>query len=396
MPKRQGRGFPGALLALLCALTGCRVAEARIWNLRQVHNLDGTPRRQGRTQSDLDYLLQRSLSSIEFSQTSFSQTSFSETKPSTIHDPLGTCFKNVIALAKCNPDKDSVAALQAEGLGWLAVDCTYALSREEAARALGPLALRLEVLKAAEPDGEPSGPEEIKSAFDTLVIVASPIVRGESGSVLDLREACEGIGAVRPDRAATLLLLKATNVLLEEGGSKTALDPLRGLQRSLARRAVAFALYEVMDDADGRVAAGGLASRLLLVDEDREALLQAAIADPRQGLTHFEELALEAIEWIAANGLPRPPPSSPASEDWDEEDEAAQLERWCATLVQLLSVVRGRLHPATARALSRLTGRPATLRPELWSSWWLWERDGPSATTTHDDAPEASTNRVDD
>ena len=373
MRQRSPKASTGVLLALLALPgSGCRVAAARVWNLREVHEPSGKPRRRARTRSDAAYVLQRTLRTLSIGD---EQDNEAEERP--IRDPFGTCFENVRALADCNLDKDMTAGLMAEAFAWLAVDCTYVLSRERAARTLGPLAVRLEVEKALPPPEEPAGPEELRRAYETLVLAAAPVVRGEGGSVLDVRAACEGIGELRPDRQGSLRLLRAANVLLEEGSGSSALDPLRGLQRSLARRAVAFALHTGMEDGDGRVVAGFLSARLRLAGEDREGLLEWTLASPHEGLRHFEDLALEAVNWIARNGLP---PQRLRGDGQGLPSEALRRDRWIQAFIEMLAEVEGPLLAACSRALGKLTGRPATLRPEEWLAWWRWERpDAPAA-----------------
>ena len=369
VPRRPSfTGLSRILFAALVALaSGCHVPGARIWNLREVHKPNGRPRREARTQSDVAYSLQQLVSSLQLGA-----NPALESKPKTIRDPLGKCFENVVALSKSSLKEDMTVGLQAEGFAWLAVDCTYALSRERAARALGPLAARLGV-KAALPAPEaPSSPEDIASAYETLVVACSPIVRGEGGSSLDVRAACEAIGELQPDRAGTLRLLRAANVLLEHGGKRTSLDALRGLQRSLAKRAVSLALGEVLDDPDGRVLAAGITVRLGLEGEDGEALLRWVLGDPHEGVENLEELALAAVGWVGAHGLPA---QATPEDGAPPEDEGARRERWTEVFLQLLGTVEGRLVPACSRALAMLTGRPASLRPEEWFHWWRFERE---------------------
>jgi len=364
----------GLVCLLLLSGSSCRVAAARVWNLREVHEPSGRPRREARTQSDAAYILQRALRSLSLDDEEDDQ---GELRP--IRDPLGTCFSNVIALAECDLEKDRNAGLMAEAFAWLAVDCTYALSRERAARALGPLAVRLEVDKAQAPPENPAGPAELTRAYETLVLAAAPVVRGEGGSALDVRKACEEIGELLPDRQGTLRLLRAANVLLEEGSGGSALDPLRGLQRSLARRAVAFALHTGMEDPDGRVVGGFLSARLMLPGEDREGLLEWTLASPHEGMVHFEDLALVAVNWIARNGLP---PQRLRGDGQGLTNETVRRERWVEAFIQMLGEVQGPLLPACSRALAKLTGRPASLRPEEWLAWWNWERPGAAAAPT--------------
>ncbi len=371
------------LVGVLVLGSGCKVAEARMWNLREVHEPNGRPRRKAKTQSDAAYLMERTLRTLELGA---NESAKAEEKP--LADPLGTCFSNLVALSECDATKDMSAALMAEGFAWLAIDCTYALSRDRAARAMGPLAARLKVDKALPPPAEPAATDDITTAYQTLVVAAGPIVRGERGSSLDVRDAALAIGALQPDRAGTLRLLKATNVLLEEGGKKSALDPLRGLQRSLAKRALALALHEGMDDEDGRVVAAILNSRLMLEGENKEKLLEWTLATPHEGLRNSPELALEAIEWIAANGLPAQVPQEDGSLALDE---GARNERWTGAFIQMLGEVQGQLVPACSRALARLTGHPATIRPEEWLAWWRWERDSINSNTTESNSTESDT-----
>ena len=340
-----------------------------MWNLREVHQPNGRPDWLASTRNDVAYLLERA-----FEEINLGENKVFDPKEKKLEDPLGVCLENLVALEKTDLKELEVQALQAEGFSWLAVDCTYDLSREVAARALGPLAVALGVAGPLKIEGEEgaSTPEEIRAAYDQLVLVVRPIVRGEGGSVLDVRTAVEDIGKLQPDRSGTLRLLRATNVLLERAGGRSSLDYVRALQRSLAQRSVGFALDAVLEDSNGRVVGAGLKTRLLIATpEQAQELLVWAVENQHEAVARRDEIPLAALEWIADHGLPGG--TGTPGELGEVEEE------WCARLVELISGVRGPVATASARALSEVTGRPATIRPEVWLTWWRWERPTPEA-----------------
>lgn len=365
MPSRRPPRAALALTLVSGLAGGCHYAPARVWNLREVHQPSGRPDRVARTRSDVAYLLQ-----VAFEQLDIGQNLALEGEERRLDDPLGVCLENLLALERTDAGDPVDQPFQAEGFAWLAVDCTYGLSREAAVRGLRPLAAELGVTEPVTVDPEAAAtPAEIDAAFEDLVTAARPIVRGEGGSALDVRSSVEAIGALLPDRAGTLRLLRATNVLMERARGRAALEPVAALQRSLARRAVGLALEEVLADPEGLVRAAGLRTRLeLAAPEQADELLVWALEDPHEDVARAEEVQRTAVAWIAERGLPRSAGGPRALGDYEL--------RWCERLTRLLAERRGPEAVGAAGALARITGRPATIRPEAWLAWWRWERPG--------------------
>ena len=356
---RWGGVLAGVLSGFL--VSSCRVADAKVWNLQQVHEPDGTPRRVGRVQSDFGFLLQKF-----FELTNFSSQEMAKAKEKEIEDPLGECLENLLELEGCDQRKPKVQAAMVETYAWLAVDCTYVLSRERCTIELGDLARALEVEKAeALPsDAVPATPEQIGEVYDDLVSAAQPFLLSRGGSVRDLEEACDATSALVLDRAGALRLLRACNVLLARGGGQE-LEPLSALRLDLARRNVAQALAAVLEDEEGRVRAAGLAACVRLPEAERAELLRWALVDEMSGVRQRELVARTALDLLARDGLPPPP------ESLDAEARAGFERVWIDLLIQVLqNDFGGMLSTSACKALAKISGRPLTVRPESWIEWW--------------------------
>jgi len=378
LTRSNGASRAWSALAPLCLAaslaSACHLAPAKVWNLQELHTEDGSPKHRGRVKGDLSYLLTQ-----VFKQTNFGGPEFQaeQAKDERIKDPLGSCLENVIALEQCESD-ERVAGLQAASFAWLAVDCTYLLSRERCVLALGALAPKLELEKAgAPPAGEPLAPEAVKALFDELVIAVRAVGESPSLGTPALLAACEHIRAAPLERAGTLRLLRAANAMLEdeEGGDERA--ALRALRLELARRATSQALVAARADRQGRVRAAALEAGVHAFPAQRAELLRWALEDPMEGALEPEVVSLRALQFLERYGLP-PAPEGVAPADFTRE--------WEQRLVTLLRLqLSGPHNTAACRALAKVTGEPVTLRPEVWLARWRLQNPAPSATP---DAPQ--------
>jgi hypothetical protein len=357
-PRSIARPGAWALLPTLLAASGCRVAPAKVWNLEQVHAPDGSPKRRANLRRDWEYLLGELFERTNFGGPERQAEAEREEK---IEDPFGTCFENVLALEDCERD-EKVAGLQAAAFAWLAVDCTYVLSRERCVLALGDLAQALDLAGAATPPGgEPATAEAVKALFDELVatvreVVAAPDLAGSS-----LEDLAGRVRALPLDRQGALRLLRATNALLAKREGGAVLAPLRALRLDLARRSTGLALRAAYDDRHGRVRAAALEAGLRAFPLERAALLRWAVSDPMEAVEARSEVSLRALQMVARYGLP---------ESADEPPE--ELERsWRELLLQVLrSQVDGPHTIAACQALAKVTGQPPTILPEVWLARW--------------------------
>ena len=172
-PSSRGRRAPGAglaALALAALLGGCRSADAALYNLRQVHDPDGTISRTGAPMAAFQYELRRALGGLRLNLgQAFGDVSADPEKAGAelIDDPLEESLDALLDLADCDSEDPRVGGLQVEAYAWLSEPRQpYVLSRERAVLELGAAGARLGVdgsgaLGAedeATPAAEPSTP----------------------------------------------------------------------------------------------------------------------------------------------------------------------------------------------------------------------------------------------
>jgi hypothetical protein len=354
-PRSIARTGAWVLLPALMAASGCHSAPVAVWNLEQVHEPDGSPKRRGNLKGELEYLLGNVLSSSNFGGPEYRAQAEREER---IEDPFGTCFENVVRLVHCRRD-EKVAGLQASAFAWLGVDCTYVLSRERCVLALGELSQALDVASAAAPpSGETASPEAVKALFDELVAAVGQVKAQGFGS---LGEVAERVRSTPLDRQGALRMLRATNALLEKGEGGNELAPLRALRLELARRCTVLALNAAYDDPNGLVRAAALESGMRAFPGEREKRLRWAVVDPMEGVEARTEVSLRALQLVAQFGLPENADAPP--------DELAKT--WREILLQVLRLqVDGPHTVAACHALAKITGQPPTLLPEVWLARW--------------------------
>ena len=78
------------LAACALLLTGCRTVDAKVANLRSLHEPDGTVRKVAVIQSDFQFLLRKFMSSLNFRG-----QGFGEPEPEAVEDPLGTSLGRI-------------------------------------------------------------------------------------------------------------------------------------------------------------------------------------------------------------------------------------------------------------------------------------------------------------
>jgi len=347
-------------------VSGCNLAPVKVWNLEQLHAPDGSPRRKADIKGDLEYMVFEVARETNFGGPEFQAETGKEER---IQDPFATCFENVLQLGRCSRD-EKVAALQATAFAWLAVDCTYVLSRERCVLELGELAQALDLAAAPPaPGGEPLSPEAVKTAFDELVgtvrqVAAAPGLAGDA-----LVQEADRVRALNLDRKGALRLLRATQALLEGDERADVLAPLRALRLDLARRCTILALRAALEDPNGRVRAAALESCVRAFPDERAERLRWAVVDPMEGVEGRTEVSLRALQLLARYGLP---PSG--------DVPPAEFERgWRELLLQILRLqVDGPHTIAACRALAKITGQPQTLLPEVWLARWR-ETEPPAA-----------------
>jgi len=377
----------GLLLAAFL-VPACRVPDAKVWNLRQLHEFDGTPARRGNVKSDFRYVVDRLLTSSGLTSAEALQGG-----ESSIEDPWGRCLANLNGLAHCGTDERTLF-LQAEMFGWLAVDDPYPLSRERAAAGLGAVGEALGIGSPApfDPDQEPARPADVGAALTELLRAVQPALDGGDDPALQpaLAAACAAAGALPYDRDGARRMLSATTSLLDrapagaggadrrgDGGGGEGWAALAALRRQLAAATVRYALASTLSDPDERVRAAGVEAVSRVQGHDDARLLLAALADK-------SPLVLErAVRLLRRHGFPAPAGAAP-------EDLARLRETFLAQLVRCARHRDGPVSVAACRALGDLSGSGVrSLRPEVWSRWW----DATSAAAPEGSADGASAAR---
>lgn len=353
------RAGVGALFAVLALGTSCHLAPAKVWNLEQVHTPDGRPSRRGQVRSDFGYVLSSLSAGTNYGG---AEHQAKAAKDERIEDPLGTCLENVVELGRCLRD-ERVAAIQAATFAWLAVDCTYLLSRERCALELGELASVLDLQAPPPlPEGEPLDAEAVSAALEELVAATREVVAAPDLAGRALENARERVLALPLGRQGAIRMLRATNALLERRERGAVFAPLRALRLDLARRVTAMALGEALEDPQGRVRAAALEASLRAFPGERPELLRRAMVDPMQEVAERSEVSLRALQFLARYGLPPAPEGMPIE---------VYERTWNGLLVEVLRLrVDGSHSVAACEALAKITGEPATLRPEVWMARW--------------------------
>jgi hypothetical protein len=355
----------GAAAALLVGLlSGCQSTAVNAWNLKEVHDPDGTPKRVGAVHGALQHRL------VEFLRVSaFGSPEFLDPEPEPIEDPLGVCYDNVTELVFAKQEDPVVYGRTAELLCWLGVDCTYVLSRERMGLALGELGPILDVTGPyVLPEGvEPAGVQDVGKAISGLLRHLTDVLRTDDAPSFedldapagDLADACEAVRALELDRDGTRRLLAVTTLVFNrESFGSTELAPLAALHRELAARAVGLTLAAMLTDPEPRVRASAITSWSRMVEGRSGEPLEAALRDGHA------DVVLAAVRSLTRYGPPDAPPA-------DSAPEETARSYWTGQLVFLLTRrLEGPLQVATCRALSALSGEPADLHPEIWMAWW--------------------------
>ena len=349
----------GALL--LVALAGCRTVDAKVSNLRSLHEPDGTIRKVAVIQSDFQFLLRKFMNTLNFRG-----QGFGEPEPEAVDDPLGTSLENLIELGESSSEDDRVLGLQAEIFSWLAVDCEYQLSRERAVLELAEVGRRLAITDPIKPPEEEQAtqPEQavewlraLRAAIDPYLAVNPPGPRSASA----VADAVGAIDFTQLDRDGARRLLGATNVWYDaKGYEQPELSALGELRRELARRSVELALAQALSDPEPRVRVAALKTCVALTKNRSPRLLRAALTDSEP------EVVACALRLLSQHGVP------PEPEPDFEGDLEAYREAWIGLVVRVLRTVGdGQVAVAGCRALERITDAGLkNLRPEVWIAWY--------------------------
>jgi len=366
IPSRIGTRRPlGArLLAPLLVLalaTSCTSLEARVHNLRELHEADGRPRYRAALMSEWEFALRRGFSSPSLDAIGLD---YRDKKPSEVEDPGGESLNNLVRLARFDPDGVREGALQTEMFAWLAVDDRYVLARERAVLALSAVARRLGLDAPFELDPERETPsaDEVAEWVAELVAAAGDVLEdpADPQAAAVLAGVCNELGARELTVQGGRRVLAAAAALLDAGGDE--LEPLAQLVEEVEWQCVGEALTLALDDPHPVVRAAALRAWVQGTDNRVPEVVAAALADEAR------EVSLLACRLIRVYGLPRP------RRELSPVDLAEYYESWYARLLELVWHPEGSVGVAACRALGRVTDSGLrSLRGEDWAAWWRRE-----------------------
>jgi len=364
------RSLRAVLVALLCLVgaSGCRLTEVSAYNLREVHDADGTPRRRGKVRGYLGYSIDQVLALTQLGQPTFLENPGDEE----IDDPLGVCFENLSNLLDEDLGDDHTRAVAIEMVTWLSGDCTYSLSRERCAEALRALGREIGCTGPAAPLAEgqvAASAEVVAAALETLVRTAGPQALGGPGAFRGdprtLTEAAAGVLALPLDRDGARRALAVTNILLTRAGfAEPGFAPVLEAHRTLERRCVELSLAALLADPAQRVRGAAVDAWIRLGRGTDPAPLEHGLADGAL------EPVLAAVRSLARHGAPIGAADS-------EAERTQALDPWMSRVIDLLRrFPQGPVHVAACRAMARLSGTADDLHPEHWVAWWEERRAG--------------------
>jgi hypothetical protein len=348
--------LPGVVLLL----GACTAPSPKVWNLRQVHYPDGRAKYVGDLRWPIEHLMVRA-----FDTTSLGTPEFIGSTQDAIKDPFKACLENLNGLAKCNRENPKTRATMVEMYTWLAGDCTYALSRERCARELGDLGVRAGAKSpiALAPELTPATALEVGELVPLLFNEASPLIAGQDTPQLrkQLADRCLEIDALTLDREGARRMLRVTNLLLSRWRveRRESVDPLLRLHLDLEKQCIALALGGLLADENPRVRAAAISSAVLVTKNSSPEILARAFQD------RDPEVVIAGMRALEEHGVPRPSRMGDANRYFQSE------RFWLEQVVQYLRLgTGGELSVAGCQAMSRLTGEPRDLHPEVWIVWW--------------------------
>ncbi|MBL8859491.1 MAG: hypothetical protein JNL28_13360 [Planctomycetes bacterium] len=334
----------------------CRVTEAKIYNLEQLHDENSHHRYRAALEGDWEYVLRHKLLSVF----KLAGANLNEKSPSKVEAPADECLANLIALEEADPRDPFIAGRQVEWFARLSVEDPWSLSRERAVTGLAQAGERLAagLPRALGGDQVPATPE-ILAEHLTRVVKAMRAVIERQGTRAELLRACDDVRELDLDLAGARRALRVACELVKAAGTRDPdLEPLAAWNADLQRVCITRALALAIDDKEPRVRAAALASSAriggraavdtVLFDRlmrESEPVVTIAIVDT------LARLGPEALE---------DKPGGKSRGDW---------LRALYTLVERSRDSEVRVHAMLA--LGRLSGSGlSSLREEDWQSWW--------------------------
>jgi hypothetical protein len=361
------------LLLALLACAACRLADARVHNLKALHEEDGSARRRAALVSEIEFFFQR-----VFGQLGINPGTLPGAREKPIDDPFAACLRNLLKLAEYDAREPRVAALQAEIFAWLAADDDFALSRERSVLELGPLGqvLAIDGPLALASDARPATAAELAGLLQGLLEAAAPVLRGETFGAERLGAACGAVESCLLDLDGARRMLAASTILLDRAGWEAPeLERVRELNREMQRRAIALALSDALADEEALVRAAALRAAVRAGRASAGDVLWAALGDPAP------QVLAEALRILRQRGPPARARELDATAAGQTATEVG-LE-WAARVVRVIQTQPdGEVSVAACRAMRRLSGAERDdLRPESWVAW-LRERSAVQDTSS--------------
>jgi hypothetical protein len=352
-------------LAPCLCLAGCKVADARVYNLRTLHEEDGRHVRVAVLYDDLEYVMRNGLLGLVPGLEAKRREK--EAKP--IKDPLATCLSNAIELSDIGSASSAPARI--ETFTMLAGKCPWKLSRELAITQLGRAGERLELASAPAPPAPAEGtaapgPAQVAEALAQLVRAVTPSQDLQARPSLE--QACSALAALPLDANGAQRALRASALLARRfGESDPAAAPLRALVTDMERRCVRFGLAAGLADTDPLVRAAAVAADVRANGHARLGLHLDRLDPGSADAERADVVMLRVLRLIRKLGPP------PAEAGLTEELAAAERERRLGTVYDIATRhPEGRVRVAAMLALERWTeGAVDSLREEDWQAWFV-------------------------
>lgn len=354
-------GFLATLAGVV--LDGCKVVQAKAWNLNELHDESTHHRYTAAIEGDTEYFFRHVVTG-----SLGAGANFEKKEPVAIEDPAQTCLENLVELGEHDGSSAEVAAIQVEWFARLAVLDPWMLSRERAVLGLARAARRLSagIPTPLPKEAVPAGAQAASEALAGLVRAARPVLdrgsRAAASERLDLEAACQVVTDLVLDLEGARRLLRATAELAGAVGDQNdAGKPLLRLAEDLQRRCIRQALAKALVDAEPRVRAAAVEASVASAGTNvlDEFLLQL-------GRENSPEVLLRVVDLVREQGLPTGVPEG--SKMTAEEARERRLEALMDLLVRPETSVR----VGAMRALGGVSQAGfSSLREEDWQAWWL-------------------------
>ncbi len=384
-------------LGLSGFLGGCALPEAKLANLRELHQPDGALSYRGNLHNDVTFMMSRWVANFPINFEGLTDDggllAGLDAGEETIEDPCTEDLENLNKLARIDSSNLLWSGYQIEAFGWLGPDDQYVLGRERSVMELGKAARRLDVSEPLVEPNEAAGPEDLSGVLADLARAVlgeasflamldqadggvSPNADDTGGADagafedstttsqprLSFAEARAALDALSLDRYGALRVLALCDALFARQPARLTADDatslaLRQLALDVQSSIVAMALAEVLDDPAPIVRAAAVRAVAGLNSGPPIGLLKLAATDPSW------EVSSAGLAWVAEHGLPlqRVP----------EELQATARAEWIQFLVGQCQSPDTRLSYVACRALNRVVpDGPRALQAEEWTTWW--------------------------